>query len=389
MDRLLRLYLFSLSILFSFILSAPPTLADYAAGVAAFNRGSYASAQLALHRAAEAGDRKAQVMLGFMLCHGRGVPADPVQAADWLRRAANQGSVIAQIALARLYEAGDEVPRDLGLAYRRYGEALAHLGPSRLQDAAAAGRDRVALAISDAQLATLRQVAAPDLPPAPPLPLSAPDPALTGVAAIGTRFAPAARPAVRFADRHLVVEVQRALADLGYAPGKADGLAGPKTRAALGTLLIDLNWPSDTRIDEILVTELIMLRRIVEGVSRPEPTAPDAKAVAAFVASGAEALDARLRTLERLVNEVTGSAAVHHGFRQLDAWEAETRQVLTAEFSATQAEAFARREDGMVLGDVYGNFRRRAQSARVFLFSLREALDQRPGEFYAARLPEG
>jgi uncharacterized protein len=47
---------------------------------------------------------------------GRGVPRDPAEARKWLDKAANAGTADAANDLANLYQAGDGVMRDAGLA---------------------------------------------------------------------------------------------------------------------------------------------------------------------------------------------------------------------------------------------------------------------------------
>ena len=55
-------------------------------------------------RAAQLGYAPAQHRVGIALAHGRGAEADPQRARTWLRRAANQGHLLAQRSLAALAE---------------------------------------------------------------------------------------------------------------------------------------------------------------------------------------------------------------------------------------------------------------------------------------------
>src|SRR5262245_7504479 len=58
------------------------------AASAAFMRGDYVTAARRLGPLAEAGNPRAQAMLGFVYEYGRGVPQDFVLAAAWYTRAA-------------------------------------------------------------------------------------------------------------------------------------------------------------------------------------------------------------------------------------------------------------------------------------------------------------
>ena len=47
-------------------------------------------------KAADRGNADAQVSLGYMYLHGRGVPQDDALAVTWYRKAADQGNADAQ-----------------------------------------------------------------------------------------------------------------------------------------------------------------------------------------------------------------------------------------------------------------------------------------------------
>lgn len=64
-------------------------------------------------RAAEDGNSKAQLSLGYMYENGEQVEVDKVEAARWYRMAAQSGEVGAMISLGILYQDGDGVGRDL------------------------------------------------------------------------------------------------------------------------------------------------------------------------------------------------------------------------------------------------------------------------------------
>jgi uncharacterized protein len=69
-------------------------------------------------RMAGAGDAAAQAMLGAVYFDGFGLPMNSVEAAKWIRAAADQGHARGQYALGALYLAGDGVPKDASEAIK-------------------------------------------------------------------------------------------------------------------------------------------------------------------------------------------------------------------------------------------------------------------------------
>jgi hypothetical protein len=72
---------------------------------------------------AREGNPYAQLFLGILYANGQGVPQDYGQAAQWYRRAADQGEADAQNNLGRLYDNGQGVPQDHGQAVQWYRKA--------------------------------------------------------------------------------------------------------------------------------------------------------------------------------------------------------------------------------------------------------------------------
>jgi hypothetical protein len=90
------------------ILTAPAT-ADFNAGVAAYKKGDFAAAV----KEFKADNRPAsQFFLATMYYEGKGVPRDRKTAAEWFRKAAEQGDADAQYRLGVMYLKGDGVPQD-------------------------------------------------------------------------------------------------------------------------------------------------------------------------------------------------------------------------------------------------------------------------------------
>src|SRR5882762_3168466 len=72
-------------------------------GIAAYGAGNYARALEHLTPSAEAGDSRAQLLLGIIYEHGQGVPPDFRQAVAWYRKAADQGNAEAQALVGIMY----------------------------------------------------------------------------------------------------------------------------------------------------------------------------------------------------------------------------------------------------------------------------------------------
>jgi uncharacterized protein len=86
-------------------------------GVAAYEKGDYATALRLMRPIAEQGDASAQHALGLMYANGQGVPQDYAAAVSWYRKAAEQGYARAQFNLGFMYLGGDGVPQDYVLAH--------------------------------------------------------------------------------------------------------------------------------------------------------------------------------------------------------------------------------------------------------------------------------
>jgi TPR repeat protein len=84
--------------------STMASLADVESGLAAFQKGDYATALQEFRLPAEQGDADAQSFLGYFYANGIGVTKDIKEARKWLRKAAEQGEVKAQYNLALSYD---------------------------------------------------------------------------------------------------------------------------------------------------------------------------------------------------------------------------------------------------------------------------------------------
>ncbi len=89
-----------------------PAWAGWDEGVAAANRGDYATALREFRPLAEQDHAGAQSYLGFMYADGRGVSQDDAEAVTWYRKAAEQGNAEAQFNLGIMYYNGHGVPQN-------------------------------------------------------------------------------------------------------------------------------------------------------------------------------------------------------------------------------------------------------------------------------------
>lgn len=150
--------------------------------------------------AAEQGHAEAQFRLAEAWLNGNGVPGNAAWAAMWFGRAASAGHVTAQFMYGTLLVAGR------GVASNREGAYV------WLALAAARGH---------AQAADFRDRLAPQLSPE----------SRKRAETVMRRYGPAA--SAGYVDAHSIRFMQTALAELGFQPGAADGIFGPRTRAAL------------------------------------------------------------------------------------------------------------------------------------------------------------
>jgi TPR repeat protein len=100
------------------LVAAVPALADFHAGLEAFQKGDYTTAVKEWRPLAEDGDPIAQFNLGLLYLDGHGVPQSYAEAVNWFRRAAEQDYAPAQHNLGAMYGSGQGVKRDYVQAYK-------------------------------------------------------------------------------------------------------------------------------------------------------------------------------------------------------------------------------------------------------------------------------
>ena len=96
-------------------------------GIYAYMQGDYELAyNTMISLATTSEDKVAQYYIGIMYLKGQGVEKDEAQAADWLRKASEQGLPNAMYKLANLYASGKGVPQDNEFAYVWYSIGAAY-----------------------------------------------------------------------------------------------------------------------------------------------------------------------------------------------------------------------------------------------------------------------
>lgn len=96
---------------------------DVANGVAAYQRGDFATAFQEFIGLAEQDDIYAQNVIGIMYAEGQGVQRNDRMAANWFFKAQVLGSLEASANLGRMYSEGRGVPQDNRAALRNYRDA--------------------------------------------------------------------------------------------------------------------------------------------------------------------------------------------------------------------------------------------------------------------------
>jgi hypothetical protein len=92
-------------------------------GSQAYTNGDFETAAEWYRKAAEQGDATGQYLLGLMYRYGKGVSQDSVEAAKWLLKAAEQGHARSQFNLAVMSELGKGVSKSQTEAIKWYQKA--------------------------------------------------------------------------------------------------------------------------------------------------------------------------------------------------------------------------------------------------------------------------
>jgi TPR repeat protein len=177
---------------------------------ASYNTGqgvaqSYSEAAKWFRKAADQGNADAQYNLGVMYVDGHGVALSDTEAAKWFRKAADQGQVQAQYNLGVNYAKGQGLPENYVEAYRWTSLAAAS------GDQKAKKNLKIIKGwMTPGQIAEAQKLAAGGK-----------------VGAQATGWSAISRSDVK--------KLQKALNDLGFSVGPADGIPGKRTKSALAT----------------------------------------------------------------------------------------------------------------------------------------------------------
>ena len=214
------------------LLATHASAQDFKAGLDAYDRGDFETVLKEWRPLAEQGDARAQFNLGVMYFNGDGLPPDVGKAVQWYRAAADQGYGPAQANLAFMYETGQGVLQNYIDAYKWLTlAASAGVADADDKSASLAGKMTVQqIAEAKRAAAAWRPLIAETTSPEP-----SGEPARQAVSpAPEQAVSPVSEQAVSpVSEQQQIREVQRRLNALGFDAGPPDGIAGPRTRAAI------------------------------------------------------------------------------------------------------------------------------------------------------------
>lgn len=261
--------------------------------------------------------------LALMLRDGRGVKQDGPKAVELLRAAARQGMTASMFTLGDMYERGGAVLKDPAAALAWFAIAnelelqanngsetpLARNAQTRGEalERVISGTDRersqkigqeefhqIVAALSP-KPATAEPPPSPPPPPAPPPAMAAPAAAPTATKSAAAEKPPA--PAWPEGKADQVKAVQQALIELHRFRGKADGTAGPATRAAIR------DFEKSTGLPETGQASHEVYIALAKAQANREPAGPapaPATAAASWPANGAD----QIRAIQQLLVEL-------------------------------------------------------------------------------------
>lgn len=202
-------------------------------------------------RAAEQGNVKAMHNLAVMVSSGEGRKPDHAAAAKWFTEAARLGLTDSQFNLGILYEAGLGVKKNPVEAYQWFALAAAR-GDKEAQKRT----KRARLRLRPEQLRVADQAVRQWRPK--PLDRAANDvrPPRGGWRSVSAGNRASGNASVSTTDTALVYRVQSLLNKLGYDAGVPDGVAGPKTGAAVRRFQTRIGLAVDGEITRKLLARL-------------------------------------------------------------------------------------------------------------------------------------
>jgi len=177
-------------------------------------------------RAAQAGNVKAMHNLAVIYAEGKGVPQDFAKAGQWFLAAADHGLADSQYNVAVLFERGLGVTEDLPEAHKWFSIAA-----KNGDEGAAARRDAIAEQMDTNTLVDAKLAAQTWTP-------KRGDPIANGNLTSLGNWSNASLSSSESGSGGVqanpdIAKAQSLLRELGYQPGPADGLMGPRTRDAI------------------------------------------------------------------------------------------------------------------------------------------------------------
>lgn len=228
------------------VLATHANAQNFKTGLDAYDRGDFETALKEWQPLAERGDARAQFNLGVIHFNAQGVPHDTTKAVEWYRAAADQGYGPAQAGLAFLYETGQGLLQNYVEAYKWL--TLATRSGVEKDEA----RQTLATKMTAEQISEAEQAAAVWQPL---IAETTPDP----------RGETAALEASITPTRGQIRKSQRLLGGLGFDVGPVDGIAGPRTRAAVR------DYQEQNGLPDTGVITAGLIARLETGKSGDEP----------------------------------------------------------------------------------------------------------------------
>lgn len=199
--------------------------------------------------AAQAGNVKAMHNLAVIYAEGKGVPQDFAKAGQWFLAAADHGLADSQYNVAVLFERGLGLEEDKSAAYKWFAIAA-----NNGDEGAVARRDAIADTL-DATILVDAKLSAQTWGP------KSADPIANGnLSSLGnwqnTSISNTSSRAAAVTADPKIAQAQRLLRELGYQPGPADGLMGPRTRDAIRDFQSKANLNVSGSVDDNLLNTL-------------------------------------------------------------------------------------------------------------------------------------
>jgi S1-C subfamily serine protease len=207
--------------------------------------GNQSEAITQLRQIAKGGSLLAQLALGDLFYLGKGVPQNFSDAFNWYMLAARQGDPPSQAQIGRMYYRGEGGPRDYILAYTWLNVAVANTPPGPDRERYREARDQAAALLTSEQLAHAQNLT------------KVPVPTQQDETASEETTLEMIKRIIR-EEAELTSRIQRHLASLGYDPGPADGVLGPRTATAIRAFEENHDLPVTGKVSDRLAVQILL-----------------------------------------------------------------------------------------------------------------------------------